>query len=317
MNPAYSIIFFTVSSGIGYGLLAALGLLGWNGRLPQVSAFVPVAAAFGFACVTAGLLSSTLHLGHPERAWRALGQWRSSWLSREGVFSLATYVPFLLFVFFWVTEGSTAPAVRWCGLLTTAGCAATVLCTGMIYASLRAVPDWNTSWVPWNYLALGAATGTVWLLLLATLFAVRLPGLSAAVPALIGLAFVLKLGYWHRRRSPVADRGSATGLGTALGRRGRVEILEPPHTEPNYLQREMGYVLARKHASRLREWTALLGYALPLMFSLLALTLPAGASVVAALVAAVGMTVGIAVERWLFFAEARHTVALYYHEAEV
>ena len=35
--------------------------------------------------LTVGLVSSTLHLSHPERAWRAFSQWRSSWLSREGV----------------------------------------------------------------------------------------------------------------------------------------------------------------------------------------------------------------------------------------
>jgi DMSO reductase anchor subunit len=43
--------------------------------------------------VTLGLLSSTFHLGHPERAWRAFSQWRSSWLSREGVAAVATYLP--------------------------------------------------------------------------------------------------------------------------------------------------------------------------------------------------------------------------------
>ena len=30
--------------------------------------------------IVIGLLSSTLHLRHPERAWRAISQWRSSWL---------------------------------------------------------------------------------------------------------------------------------------------------------------------------------------------------------------------------------------------
>jgi DMSO reductase anchor subunit len=30
-----------------------------------------------------GLASSFLHLGRPERAWRAATMWRTSWLSRE------------------------------------------------------------------------------------------------------------------------------------------------------------------------------------------------------------------------------------------
>jgi DMSO reductase anchor subunit len=33
--------------------------------------------ALAVGLVSVGLLSSTLHLGHPERAWRALSQWRS------------------------------------------------------------------------------------------------------------------------------------------------------------------------------------------------------------------------------------------------
>jgi hypothetical protein len=47
----------------------------------------------GGLLVSLGLLSSTFHLGHPERAWRAFSQWRSSWLSREGVAAVATYLP--------------------------------------------------------------------------------------------------------------------------------------------------------------------------------------------------------------------------------
>ena len=47
--------------------------------------------------ITAGLLSSTAHLGRPERAWRAFSQWRTSWLSREGVAAVFTYVPAGLF----------------------------------------------------------------------------------------------------------------------------------------------------------------------------------------------------------------------------
>ena len=45
------------------------------------------AAAFALL-VSAGLLSSVGHLGKPLRAWRAFSQWRSSWLSREGVAAL-------------------------------------------------------------------------------------------------------------------------------------------------------------------------------------------------------------------------------------
>ena len=96
MRPAWSVIFFTSLSGVGYGLsfwLASIGLLGGS------SAPEPMLVALGVAAllITVGLLSSTLHLHHPERAWRAISQWRSSWLSREGVAAILAYGPLLWF----------------------------------------------------------------------------------------------------------------------------------------------------------------------------------------------------------------------------
>ena len=87
MHPAYSVIFFTSASGGGYFLLTLLGVFGALGVLPPDPVLGLIAFGLAFAMVTAGLLSSTFHLGHPERAWRAFSQWRSSWLSREGVLS--------------------------------------------------------------------------------------------------------------------------------------------------------------------------------------------------------------------------------------
>ena len=94
MHPALSIIFFTTTSGVGYGLLAWIGLLAPIGALPLTRQFGAVSLLLALGCITAGLLSSTLHLGHPERAWRAISQWRSSWLSREGVVIMPVCPPF-------------------------------------------------------------------------------------------------------------------------------------------------------------------------------------------------------------------------------
>ncbi len=88
MHTAYSIIFFTTASGAGYGLLLLLALLSLGGYVPAERWLGFSCFALAFGLITFGLLSSTYHLGHPERAWRAFGQWRSSWLSREGVMAV-------------------------------------------------------------------------------------------------------------------------------------------------------------------------------------------------------------------------------------
>ena len=97
MHPALSVIFFTTLSGAGYGLLAwaglvPLALLGLGEPSPGLRSLLLWCIGIGLALVTAGFLSSLAHLGKPMRTWRALSQWRSSWMSREGVLAMVTTV---------------------------------------------------------------------------------------------------------------------------------------------------------------------------------------------------------------------------------
>src|SRR5690348_17925088 len=128
MKPALSVIFFTVASGAGYGLWCLLGLALAAGIYPLTGTGVLVPLGFGFVLVSAGLLASTAHLGRPERAWRALSQWRSSWLSREGIASLMTYLPMLAVAWFAFT-GQAGIGLRLAGALLALCALATILCT--------------------------------------------------------------------------------------------------------------------------------------------------------------------------------------------
>ena len=107
MHPAFSVVFFTTATGAGYGLLALLGVLGGLGFIPADFWLGLIGMGLALGLIAAGLLSSTGHLGRPERAWRAFSQWRSSWLSREGVASVATFIPAGLFGLGWVVFGRT------------------------------------------------------------------------------------------------------------------------------------------------------------------------------------------------------------------
>ncbi len=71
MHPALSIVVFTTLSGIGYGMLAWIGVLAPLGMLPLGRAFAAISLGVALILATVGLLASMLHLGHPERAWRA------------------------------------------------------------------------------------------------------------------------------------------------------------------------------------------------------------------------------------------------------
>jgi DMSO reductase anchor subunit len=314
MHPALSVILFTTASGAGYGLLALCGLLAPLGLLPRDPWFGFTALGLALALITAGLLSSTVHLGHPERAWRAVTQWRTSWLSREGVAALAAYVPAGVFGIGWVFLGRTDGLFALCGLLAAALAVVTVYCTGMIYASLKPVHQWHNAHVVPVYLALALMTGALWLNALLQLWSQ--PGVVVAAVAAfaIPLAVWMKERFWRFIDGTAARSTPETAVGL-LGR-GTVRALDFPHTGENYLLKEMGFAVARKHALKLRRTALGLGFVAPLLLTLVAALLPGVTAMLASGLAVAAAMTGVLVERWLFFAEARHTVSLYYGALE-
>lgn len=310
MHPAYSVIFFTTASGAGLGLLIWLCLFGALGFVDRGLGLGLVGFGLALGLTTAGLLSSTFHLGRPERAWRAFSQWRSSWLSREGVVAVATFVPAGLAGLSWLTGIGQSGAVQVAELLAVVCALATLWCTGMIYASLTTIRAWNRPSVPWLYVLLGLATGGLLCSLLLHLFGQQT--LVANIVSLISLAIagVLKFRYWREVDSLPAtlNAGDATGLKP----HGNVRVLDQPHSTDNFVMREMGYAVGRKHAGKLRRLVLIALFALPIVALLLALASPAwiGAFLLVMAVALAG--VGVVAERWLFFAQAKHVVMLYY-----
>jgi len=309
MHPTFSIVLFTTASGAGFALLFLIGLGVPLGLLPPSPWFGFVSLAVAFALAAGGLVSSVFHLGRPERAWRAFSQWRSSWLSREGVLSVATFIPAAIFAIGWIFFGVTSGFIGLCGILAAALAAGTIYCTGMIYASLKPIYQWRNRWTVPNYLALGLMTGLLWLDFIVRFWArpIRFPIVTLLV---IAAAWLLKEAYW--RLIDTTSAPSSVASATALGARGRVRLLESPHTQDNYLLQEMGYRIARKHRARLRAIARLAAFALPALLTLVALFAAGPAGVVAAALALLSAALGLVIERWLFFAEAKHTVTLYY-----
>ena len=314
MHPAFSVILFTVISGAGYGMLCLLGVGAATGWFAADRWFGVASFGIAFAAIIFGLLSSTKHLGHPERAWRALSQWRSSWLSREGVASLITFIPAGVFALGWIAGADLSRGVGFFGVLTTVWAGITVYCTAMIYATLKPIAAWNNGYVVPCYLLLGLATGAAWLAALLFAFGFGSIWTSAILALIQSVAWLIKLAYW--RHIDLVRSESSVETATGLGHLGKVRLLDAPHTEENYLMREMGFRVARKHALQLRIIATLLAFLLPLMLNVLAGVAIANRldeiAIALTIAAAAATTAGILTERWLFFAEAKHTVTLYY-----
>ena len=314
MRPTFSIIAFTVLSGAGYGVLFLLGIT-LATRCPNLLANAPridlgIALATGFALTSLGLLASVTHLGQPLRAWRAFSQWRSSWLSREGVASLLTCAPMLAIAIALFARLDAHVGLRLFGLLLALCCIVTVCCTARIYSSLQPIRAWCNRYTLPVYLLLALYSGALWMCALSFgILAASNPiarGFSFGALLLVALASVtLKLRYW---RSLDALAPISAGEATGLDRFGTVHSVEQPHTEENYLTHEMGFVLARKHSRRLRAIALGLIVLAPIAMLLLGQLI----GWPGAWLAVVAGMLGVFVERWLFFAEAQHAVMAYY-----
>lgn len=288
MHPAASVIIFTTLSGAGFGMLAWLGVdpspyTGWG-------AFWYYLVAFALA--VGGLVSSTFHLGHPERALKAFTQWRTSWLSREGVCSVAALVVMGLYAAGLIFLGEQFAILGWVGAALSL---VTVYTTSMIYGQLATIPRWNTPLTSVLYLTYAITGGAL------------LAGRAQVALILLVVAAVVQIVWWTRGDSAFARRGSDLGTATGLGDRGKVRSVAHPHTSPNYLMREFIYIVGRKHTQKLRVISLILMAVVPII-ALVAL--PLGYAV--ALVAVLSHLAGVAASRWLFFAEAEHTVGIYY-----
>jgi len=311
MHPAYSVIVFSTASGAGYGMLIWLSVAAALNLVPRD----PVLGLFGLGAalvlITIGLLTSTLHLGRPERAWRALSQWKTSWLSREGVAAIVTYLPAGALGLGWLF-GEFVPGQIALGAAASVACALiTVWCTGMIYASLPTIRTWHQPLVAPVYIVLALATGGVLLAVLLAILGYQVRWAAAVSVLALALGAILKWRYWSA--IDTAKKTYTAEAATGLGALGTVRPLDPPHTQPNFVMREMGYQVARRHAERLRRLSATLLFLLPILAELLLLlNLSNALQIALAALAAIGAGLGVLTERWLFFAEAEHVAMLYY-----
>ena len=306
MHPAFSVLIFTVTSGAGYGLLAWLGagqLLGFTQTLTVNQQIV--IGLMAMVLVSIGLASSTMHLANPKNAWRSFSRFRTSWLSREAVFAILLYP----------VAGLYAAAIfwQWSGINILAGLSmilalVTLFTTSMIYASLKTIRQWNTPMVPALFMAYALISGGVLFLAVDAFFGTLKPQLQAVVMGLVVITLALKLVYFFWQGKPQgATIQTATGFSQAS-----VRLLDAGHSAPTFLNREFGYQVAADQLLRLRIIMTLVTFIVPLALVYCVFGGLVGAELLG--LAWLIMMAGLLLERWLFFAEARHVVRLYQGE---
>ena len=291
MKPAVSLIIFTVFSGFGFGLLFWLNLnLHSSLNFPNILIF-PTA----FFIAISGLISSSFHLGNPQRALLAFTQWRSSWLSREAILAVLTlfltFTHSVLIIFFELY-------LSWLGFISALGCLLTIFSTAMIYTQMKTVPRWNMKITPVLFLLYGIVGSSIIL---------NDPFFSSSLFILLGLVqiFTWKIG------DQQFDASSTINTATGLAKNNIIRMLEPPHTGSNYLLKEMVHIVGQKHIYKLRLISIFVLSFIPAILCLITIISLQNYTTILIVIAVINVF-GTLISRWLFFSEAEHVVGLYY-----
>jgi sulfite dehydrogenase (quinone) subunit SoeC len=306
MKPAFSVIFFTVASGAGLGLMIWLlvaSMMSAHIRMPQTT-FITGLIVAGLL-ITAGLCSSTLHLANRKNAIYSLARFKTSWLSREGVFALALYPAAALHMWL-LFSGASSGSLKLTSIILIVLALLILFCTGMIYACLKTIPRWNTWLTPTKYVLFGLMSGAVLFIAVLSTRPVEIGVMGRPWVAIFLLLAGLLLYFAYLLNHP---RKTYT-VNDALGlKQGNVRLLDVGHTHGTFLTNEFGFQLARERARVLRWIAIVFGFVLPLILMFFNSMPP--------FAAAVSCIAGLLVERWLFFAEAEHVVRLYHGQQRV
>jgi Fe-S-cluster-containing dehydrogenase component/DMSO reductase anchor subunit len=238
-HPHWSLIAFTVGTQVAVGAASQAVLTG--------------ASLLGAGLVAAGAsLGALAHLGHPERAWRAVANLRRSWLSRE-VLLLTAFTALAL-----VIGGARLIDPGEAGVVNLATAAALTCGWAGLYSSARLyrVPS-RPAWDSWRTIAtflatalmLGPPAGAV-LYPTAATDHLALYGLALGAPIQLGL-LLAALATRHR-----PSTGRTASLDLLAGRlRGRLAV----RLLSLALLGVVGLAGSRATSSGLIDWLFLLG----------------------------------------------------------
>lgn len=320
MNPAFPVIFLTTLIGVGQGLFLALygvEMLALTGVIaaPDARSFGALGSAISMLFLSGGLVASFLHLGHPERAWRAVAMWRTSWLSREVIvlplFMMLVSLYGLTQYFGWHAgfgEASKLVALI-VGVTAFIVCGLLFVCTGMIYACIRFLQEWASPLTLVNYFLLGVASGCTLAAGFAALTAPQYTRVLVAVAIVLTLAgFVSRSAslYRNARLKPKSTLQTATGI-----RHPKIVQKAQGAMGGSFNTREFFHRKSPQFFRSIKWIFLVLVFPAPVVLLEIGLE---GAWIPLLLAAFIVQYAGLIAERWFFFAQANHPQNLYYQQ---
>ncbi len=282
VHPAMSATIATASAAVASGLLVWLGLIAPGAEVPKTALF----GISAFAPAIGGIFAALVHSAGQQGTIPGAPGEHVQWLARTRFLLALNLVPAGLLAFGWIVLGTAEGFWRAAGLMCATLGVLTLFAHARVYVAVPSVPEWRNKWIVLNSLAIGLLAGALWLNALIHMFGVGSPQVALLSVVAVFFAFYIKRGHWREvDRIQGRRRLMATGPGEDHGG------ARPPFYFPP------------ERTRRLRRLAFILMLAVPLALGLVGMDRTSALSVLFAIAAALSGTVGIVIERWLFFTD--------------
>ncbi len=314
MRPEISLVLLTILSGVGQGLfifITALYIASQVGvEISNNLLILMTLISLFFSGL--GAVASFFHLGHPSRGWKAIKNFKHSWLSREVVF-LPLFVG-LAFMFLLGLIVDVSPIfLLSIALLASGASIGLYVSSAMLYAAINFIKEWSNPLTVFNFVLFGITSGSAIgfvLILFQSSNDDLIAGALFFMIVVSGMSLLMKLlNFWRND-----NMYNPWSLKNALGINApKIKIQDKGCAYETYNSHEFYFPLDEKEKGKKKLLVLLVGFILPLL-SLVLIAHNLGSSMIGfiALCGAVLNLVGLFIERKLFFVQGNHVQNLYY-----
>ena len=304
MHPPISLIFFFILAGLSIGSFTVIFI--FNIFFEGLERQLEINRYLSLILIALGAFSASFHLGHKLRAWKVIKGFKTSWLSREAVFSFVFGLFLLISAVLPHYYSSLAKVVDlvalisgWLGAFSTA----------MIYTGNRFVPEWNTSLNTFYfinmYLTMGSALSSCILFRTGNIKEAKISIFLTLI--FISSGAILRVSY-HIRQHFIRRATLEDALNLSQNR--SIKVLDKGSTTDNYCTKEFYYEKGKKILGQIQFLAYIFAFLIPFFLYLFGYSVALNPILMP--LSLIVLIIGTFAERWCFFVEGRHVQNLYY-----
>ncbi|MCL4495957.1 MAG: dimethyl sulfoxide reductase anchor subunit [Firmicutes bacterium] len=302
MKPTWPLLALTLLQGLSVGLMSVAAVLMFTHPVDSSLVFACQLTAFTAGAI--GGIASIFHMHRLSAGKYVMRRLKTSWLSREalstGVYTMVVGMSVLSRLFMvspkgvWVTLSVLAALL---GIVA-------VYITAMLYATIRAMRSWHSPLTVLMFFGASALSGTSWGWGIATVMHRSVPGLALTFGVVLAIAAVFKILQVRNFRE--AENLVMSTTGTGLSQK-PYRVMDTGTTRAPYrYQTQIWPALTR--SQRIGGY----GLMAVLMWLVPVIALTVWNDPVSHLIAAVTESLGLIVERWMFFGDATHSSRVWF-----